>query len=260
MPMLEYAVNPTDEQVRRAIAASIQALIETVPLIESHYRKPEIKMTPELLHRQDWMEARRFPFQTEYQDKTGLKKRLRYIRREHKKLVFYAEDEKEGSELCVKFTRRYSAKAHCYLAERGWAPTLHCCTEHAGGWFMVVMDLSPFTPLYQVDFSVEEQVQMKRKIEGILKIFHGGGFVHGDIRSTNILVEKGIEGKAKLEGAGLHIVDFDWAGNFRKAEVKYPNDISTEVRRPDRVKGGGNITLEDDIGMCSYLFDDVFGP
>ncbi|KAG5649767.1 hypothetical protein H0H81_002109 [Sphagnurus paluster] len=44
------------------------------------------------------------------------------------------------TDVIVKFTPRYSEKAHRLLADAGFAPKLHFCTRVVGGLFMSVMD------------------------------------------------------------------------------------------------------------------------
>lgn len=49
---------------------------------------------------------------------------------------------------------------------------------------------------------------------------HQDGFVHGDLRSPNIMITT----------AGPQLIDFDWAGKLGNAY--YPVDINREIKWP----------------------------
>ena len=77
---------------------------------------------------------------------------------------------------------------------------------------------------------------------------HQAGWVHGDLRSTNVMVKK-----SGLDGSFLFI-DFDWSGPGKNQEVVYPSFVNrTEVRRPDGVDDGESILSRHDIEMLSYF-------
>jgi len=96
----------------------------------------------------------------------------------------------------------------------------------------------------------EEQKKALEKIKEIVQILHNQGLVHGDIRTTNILVDCS---SLTSEEVKIHFLDFDWAG--RIGEVKYPIGINREtVRRPEGAEGGKLITVQHDHEMVSYLF------
>jgi len=77
-----------------------------------------------------------------------------------------------------------------------------------------------------------------------LSDLHQEGWVHGDIRDSNIMVKK----SSPFET--FQLVDFDWSG--RIGEARYPLDVNTtSVKRPDAVAGGELIKAEHDIEMSS---------
>lgn len=53
------------------------------------------------------------------------------------------ESSERNVEVVVKFTARYSEKAHEILAKEGLAPVLHACCKVHGDLYMVVMDYVP---------------------------------------------------------------------------------------------------------------------
>ena len=86
----------------------------------------------------------------------------------------------------------------------------------------------------------------------MVETLHEGGFVHGDIRDPNLLID---EASLTSNDVAIHLVDFDWAGCI--GEVKYPMGTNCKtVRRPAGVKGGEVITEQHDIEMVSYLFSN----
>jgi len=97
------------------------------------------------------------------------------------KLVFIASDDDSGHLLCVKFTRRYSEKAHRCLEEVGHAPHLRAFTTLPGGWKMAVMDYSSYSPLVLTPLKTSAEDIVKAKVEEVVRILHNNHLVHSDI-------------------------------------------------------------------------------
>jgi tRNA A-37 threonylcarbamoyl transferase component Bud32 len=106
-----------------------------------------------------------------------------------------------------------------FLASLGYVPLLRAVVPLPGGWIMVVIDLSPFSLLSKVRLSDRLHEQVHSKVTNIVQTLHKNEFVHGDIRSVNILIEYEALQVARSEDFGFHLLDFDWAGWIR--EVKY---------------------------------------
>ncbi|KAG5349563.1 hypothetical protein C0989_003113, partial [Termitomyces sp. Mn162] len=88
------------------------------------------------------------------------------------------------------------------------------------------------------------------KVKIIVQTLHQNGFVHGDIRAANLLIDPA---SLASDDVQVHLIDFDWAG--RAGEVRYPIGLNCEtVIRPKEVQGGKLITQAHDIEMISYLF------
>lgn len=163
------------------------------------------------------------------------------------KLVFLG---KSGEDyVFIKFVRRYSKEAHEKCSELGFAPRLRAFSQLPGGWYMVVMDYvaDEYEDLYDAlpRLGDEERQQIKDKLVPKVHSFHAAGFVHGDIRNTNVMVKKD-------RGEGMYLVDFDWAGEY--PDAKYPMNINeSTVRRPDGATSGEVITPEHDMFMVNRL-------
>lgn len=75
--------------------------------------------------------------------------------------------------------------------------------------------------------------------------FHSAGFVHGDIRDTNIMVSKSDETR-------FMIVDFDWAG--RTQEARYPVGVNyIDIERPQEARDGNEILPDHDVVMLEGI-------
>ena len=87
-----------------------------------------------------------------------------------------------------------------------------------------------------------------------VSVLHQHGFVHGDIRPSNVLMQR----FAADDGSGgayvrAYLLDFDWAGKVGKA--RYPNTLSEHVHwpRPARQLRGQLITKRHDLFMLKNL-------
>lgn len=114
---------------------------------------------------------------------------------------------------------------------------------------MVVMEYvaDDYEELYDAlpRLSYKERQKIQQELVKKVCSFHDAGFVHGDIRNTNVMVRK--DG-----GEGMYLLDFDWAGRY--PDAKYPMHINREtVVRPDGAVDGGFITQEHDMFMIARL-------
>ncbi|KAI6021983.1 hypothetical protein EDC04DRAFT_2575428 [Pisolithus marmoratus] len=188
-----------------------------------------------------------FPYPTTYTSTVdGTNRQILYQQQLEHKLVFFGTKSTEGSafvdRICVKFVRRYSPGAHEHCASAGCAPALRSFEKIPGGWFMVVMD--DLSNDYETLAKMSAPVPTKSLIHAKLAGFHRAGFVHGDIRDTNIVV-------SKSDNTQFRIIDFDWAGIA--GEVKYPAFLNPEVRRPEGATDGEFILAEHDDAMLNDI-------
>jgi serine/threonine protein kinase len=125
----------------------------------------------------------------------------------------------------------------------GFAPGLRGFTNIGGGWFMVVMDF--IDDGYQLlDDSPVMDSFVSEVREKVISL-HQAGYVHGDIRTTNIMVKKSRQ-------PGIFLIDFDWAGVI--GEVRYPMNVNVEdIRRPDGAIDNELILAEHDIAMVDFI-------
>ena len=78
-------------------------------------------------------------------------------------------------------------------------------------------------------------------------LLHQAGYVHGDLRDTNLMVREGAEHEFML-------LDFDWAGTI--GEIRYPRNVNTgpDLWRPADAYDGELIKAEHDIAMIRHMF------
>jgi len=170
--------------------------------------------------------------------------------------VFFADlnSTTNRQKLCIKFTHQYGEDVHRFCAEKGCAPKLYAVQRLPGGFYMVVMDdigeeyidLHSFVNNNQEVRSSSAYSDLKGKIQQFLEEMHQAGWVHGDLRSTNVMVKK-----SGLDGS-FHFIDFDWSG--KNQEVVYPSFLNTaEVDRPEGADDGEYILSLHDVKMLSYF-------
>jgi hypothetical protein len=165
------------------------------------------------------------------------------------KLLFIGElvknEQGKSKRICIKFTQRYCEEVHIFCASKGFAPALHGVNRLAGGWYMVVMDAidKDYEEFTRKHYSAVDEIRAK------LIMLHQEGFVHGDVRDTNVMVRKN-----GLDSDVIQLVDFDWAGKIGK--VRYPANVNrTDIVRPEGALDGGLILADHDIFMLGHLLD-----
>ncbi|ESK87088.1 hypothetical protein Moror_11913 [Moniliophthora roreri MCA 2997] len=150
----------------------------------------------------------------------------------------------------IKFTRSYCTPAHQLLSSIDAAPKLYYSdspNSDAYYWQMVVMEYLPTPPtttLYDFEGTPAEARQVGEDLKRAVGTLHDQGYVFGDLRPSNILVEPEADGEGRRIRVAL--VDFDWAG--KEGEVRYPVGISVNggINWPEGVVPRGLITKEHD--------------
>jgi hypothetical protein len=197
------------------------------------------------------------PYPRSYTDSTGNTHEFSYEKMQtlRNQLIFFGTVSDEArSKICIKFVRRYSPEVHRFCADREHAPKLIAYEPLPGGWNMVVMDVLPIDnhPSSKRSGSYRQLSKMdyqdRRPLEGPITSFihelHEGGYVHGDLRDTNLFA--GLDGKFML-------LDFDWAGPITK--TFYPMHVNRyDVNRPDGANDGMEITVDHDLDMLTPIF------
>ncbi|KAI0708169.1 hypothetical protein C8T65DRAFT_576351 [Cerioporus squamosus] len=222
-----------------------------------------------------------FPFRDFYEVDNLAPQVFKYDRAIDKKRVFRVFH--DGTPLCVKFTKRYSAEAHRLAHNAGFAPALRAVnTVH--DWIMIVMedktaeysntmwDIKHPKEAEQGEDKGREKGKRKRKasdsialprgkpalsleaaqeqVKNKLGLLHDKGFVHGDVRDVNVLVRND---DARADCPDILIVDWDWAG--RAGQVVYPRGINTHLARPADALAAEEIKAEHDVWMADRLLD-----
>ncbi len=130
---------------------------------------------------------------------------------------FKATMDKQEGFVLVKFCKSYSKEAHICVASSGHAPEFLGMEILSDECLMMVME-------YVNGSSWDEAIDKPiAELQAAVLSLHEAGFVHGDLRSNNILVVSGT----------VCIIDFEWAGVA--GQVVYPFFmIHTDVTWPDK--------------------------
>ena len=157
--------------------------------------------------------------------------------------VFRADACRGGSTIpcVVKFAVRYGAEAHRIMEKLDAAvELLYCNWEPTVGRWVVITKFHEPLP-------VEKQTQagINHLREALMKL-HDQGYVHGDVRAPNIIIDK--DDKPRF-------LDFDWSHKI--GEVRYPNNLNPAVEWPYDASGGGLIKAEHDLEMLNIYSEYV---
>ncbi|KAI5996108.1 hypothetical protein EDC04DRAFT_2872396 [Pisolithus marmoratus] len=222
---IAFNIHSTDTDNLLVLARHMAAFRKATQTLKRYYE--DLRPTQPL---QNTPSPQLFPYPTMYTFiADGTNRRFSYQQQLKNKLVFFGTESAEGSavvdRICIKFARRYSPDAHKHCASVGCAPRV---TSND----------------YETLENQRVPVPTKSLIRAKLAEFHKEGFVHGDIRDTNIMV-------SKSDNTQFRIIDFDWAGIA--GEVKYPAFLNPEVRRPEGASDGKPILAEHDDAMLNDM-------
>jgi hypothetical protein len=217
--------------------------------LTTHYNNLS-KVVPSNLGRQREV---MFPYPNSFANGSGVPTMFTYLERpDPSKLIFIATV--GHSKVFIKFTQRYSEDAHRHCAAAGVAPELYRVTLLPAGWFMVVMEYLEPTMYRTLEPQDRGSVGLITEVGRVVGVLHAGGFVHGDIRTINMMVH--CEWGSSMEARKLLLLDFDWAG--QEGEVKYPLDVDTQnILRHSEVRGGAGMMKKHDLFVVEHLFDSV---
>ena len=151
-----------------------------------------------------------------------------------------------GLQVLVKLVpRSYSRDVHKHMADNGLAPKLYGYAEADGAptaYVMEYLDPPTWQTLYQFfesDTAAVDPTQLQEAVEGILKMLDTKDYVHGDLRTNNIMIQ------TNEKCVDLKVIDFDWAG--KAGEVCYPAERNTDIQWPG--EAGAPILKEHDSEM-----------
>ena len=218
---LDLAIHARESNARAVMASSFDAFMLAVENIQAYYTKIEAEANANPApkpYKHHLQKGSGFPFMTSYID-GGQETSLTYVERsDEEKLLFSAfmNDDRQA-DCIVKFTQQYSKAAHLWLASQNSAPTLRHCVQISSEWTAVIMDRSRYQMVYGLNLTKEQQEKVQWKVKKTLQVLHDAGFVHGDLRDTNILID--IE-SLESDDVKIHIVDFDWRDVLEKPSTR----------------------------------------
>ncbi|GAQ92861.1 Protein kinase-like domain containing protein [Klebsormidium nitens] len=180
--------------IRRAWPALQEYYQKLAETLKDYWRQSETPMPNQQLE---------FPYPNLFKPDGGdSTQSLRYLKR----LTTYTfEAESMSKKVFVKYCKRYSREAHLVVQEAGHAPRLLCVQLLPGRWVMVVMEYLETAVTWS-----DSMVKPIEQLTAAVRVMHDAGFVHGDLRSPNVLVQD----------EKVHLVDFEWAG--KEGHVSYP--------------------------------------
>lgn len=116
-----------------------------------------------------------------------------------------------NQQILIKFSRQYGKELHEFCASMTYAPELLAFERLPGGWFGVAMEYFPSGKRILESEGLHEYGEnWLTDIIKVVNAFHTHGYVHGDLRPPNFIVN----------GDRLLLVDFDWGG--KSGEAKFP--------------------------------------
>ncbi|KAI6098759.1 hypothetical protein F5141DRAFT_1032487 [Pisolithus sp. B1] len=242
----------TDKQNLLVVARHIAAFRKAIRSLKEHYdTAPFSPLTPSPPLRHI------FPWPTSFYTPDGSQKvDFTYERPLYdNKLLFFGTRGDTQERICIKFAPSYSKEAHECCVTLNCAPALLGFNSIPGGWTIVAMEaLTDYTSLYQLTKSTPLTLcvfeALYEEMLKCLKSFHDKGFVHGDIRDTNIMISH--------DRKNVKFIDFDWAGKADDKNTRYPCNVNTlEVKRPDDVEGWAPIQKCHDEAMLGNIANDI---
>ena len=74
---------------------------------------------------------------------------------------------------------------------------------------MVVMDYSEYMQLCDPNLQISDKLrhEIRAEVSEVVQMLHDAGFVHGDIRPPNVLVDSRM--LTSKDGIKIHLIDFD---------------------------------------------------
>lgn len=113
--------------------------------------------------------------------------------------------------ILLKFSKRYSKDLHEFCASIDHAPELLAFERLPGGWFGVAMEYFPEADriLDSKSLCIAGEKWLE-DIDDIVRKFHAEGYVHGDLRPPNFIVNSG----------RVFLIDFDWGG--KEGQATFP--------------------------------------
>jgi hypothetical protein len=229
---------PSDKEMMVTVATALKAVKLCIPELKEYYRGQGDYREGKYFH---------FPFYRSITLTDASHCTINYLEAivSGNKPLYSATMVTDGVDhaVIVKFTRSYCIEAHLRLAERNQAPFLygwhHCC----GGWIMLVMDdLREKTNLCTRPLGGDDK--HADSLRACVNTLHEGGWVHGDLRSGNVLLSNSTD--------DVFLIDFDWCG--LENEQRYPPFMNhSEIEWPNGASDGLVLKKEHDIHFLNQM-------
>ncbi|KAJ8503208.1 hypothetical protein ONZ45_g11067 [Pleurotus djamor] len=206
-----------DDETIFAAAKQLYALRLCIADLREDYKK-----LSECIAEDGALHPRFFPYITSYVDLDGTAVQFTYIKPlaiDPSCVVFLAERADTNKDIVVKFTPRYCADAHKWMANAGYAPHLEACHplgEGYGKLKIVVMEYvqgEAFHQLYGHEGPIPATV--RETLDRARAHLRRGGFILPDFRRPNLMW---------IDGSDEHplkIIDFDWAFTTKANAKEY---------------------------------------
>eukprot|EP00731_Ephydatia_muelleri_P001995 Em0001g1995a len=159
-----------------------------------------------------------------------------------------------GSSVVVKFfAQKYGIAVQRCLHNAGLAPEVLKEVKVGRVWSACVMTNVEGKTLFEClrDNSLTEDAKKDicKQLSCIKNVLTSEGYVHGDLRSSNIIVAANNK---------LCVVDFSWAG--KSLDVRYPWSLNcSSIRWHPGVGCGKKISTEHDNFLIDILIEDLSG-
>jgi hypothetical protein len=222
--MLPLLVLKQDTAMMIKVARALKAAKECVDNLTEFYERLPAAVPPE-----EEIEQLKYPYPRDFKV-CAEAVRFTYDGQVEEKLVFLAHvtsaagGMQAGQQIIVKFAKTYSPEAHqrCYDHEQS-APRLYAHAQLVNGWHIVVMER-----VAGRGFGArQEEAALQQRLRSVVHHLHAGGFVHGDLRVNNVLL------------------DFDWSGPA--GQQLYPAFMNhTQIDWPEGASDGKPLEFEHD--------------
>lgn len=235
---MQLDVDPADNAQLDRFARVLLALRTSLQSLAKHYQ--DLKLGDI-----DTTFTRFFPYIRSYPVPDNLFVGFHYLEKfapsSLTKPVFKALTDKKYF-IVVKFAHQYNTDAHRLLASKGLAPKLlysgfDTGNTHGscGSLKMVVMEFAEGRTAYD---SAPLSVKQYEHVQNAVKVLHDEGFVFGDLRLPNIMVD----------GETVKLIDFDWCA--KEETGRYPAVINdADITWHTGVERGGKMKKERDDFM-----------
>ncbi|KAG9314767.1 protein kinase subdomain-containing protein PKL/ccin9 [Chiua virens] len=152
----------------------------------------------------------------------------------------------DGTMLVVKFSRSYSIHLHHHCFLRGHAPALHGYAKLPGNIHAIAMEyVHNATPL-DPHTSFDDRKEWAKQLTALVRSFHAKDYVHGDLRSPNIVV---------AADNRVRLLDYDWGG--KQGQVFYPHEHLNPQLTQDRNRTDLKIEKDDDERVLHITLKEI---